>query len=151
MLWCTNHPTRLFWLLIWFWNHYMAPQTWPHKCPIFPQNVKSTNCFETSLYSNPYLKSLWSLYNGKTMSNFPKQSFTKATSLLHLVHSDACGPLQTCSFWRSYYFLTFIDDFSHFTKVYLMESKFKVFSTFQIYKTFNEIQIGRKIKVLCFD
>lgn len=32
-----------------------------------------------------------------------------------------------------------------------MESKFKVFSTFQIYKTFNEIQIGRKIKILCFN
>jgi len=85
------------------------------------------------------------------MLKFPKQSFTKATSLLHLVHSDACGPLQTCSFWRSYYFLTFIDDYSHFTKVYLMESKFKVFTTFQIYKTFNDIQIGRKNEIFCFD
>jgi hypothetical protein len=68
MLWCTNHPTLLFWLLIWFWNQYMAPQTWPHKFPISPQNVKSTNCFESSLYLNPYLKSLWSLYNGKTFN-----------------------------------------------------------------------------------
>ncbi len=38
------------------------------------------------------------------MLKFPKQSFTKATSLLHLVHSDACGPLQTCSFYKLVHF-----------------------------------------------
>jgi hypothetical protein len=81
-----------------------------------------------------------------SISHFPKQGFTWASSLLDLIHSDVCGPIQTHSFNRVYYFVVFIVDFFQFTKVCFMWSKSNVFSIFQFYKTFVKTQIGRKNK-----
>ena len=38
---------------------------------------------------------------------------------LQLVHSDVCGPMNTESIGGKRYFVTFIDDFSHYCRVYL--------------------------------
>lgn len=81
-----------------------------------------------------------------SMSNFLKQGFIWASSLLDLIHSDVCGPIQTHSFNKVYHFVAFIDDLSQFRKVCFMWSKSDVFSKFQFYKTFVKTEIGRKIK-----
>ena len=40
---------------------------------------------------------------------------------LELVHTDLCGPMQTPSLTGNVYFMSFIDDYSRKTWVYLMK------------------------------
>ena len=49
------------------------------------------------------------------------------------------------------YFVTFIDDFSHFTWVYFLRAKGEVFSLFQRFLTLLETQFSASIKVLRSD
>ncbi len=49
------------------------------------------------------------------------------------------------------YFLTFIDDFSRKTHVYLLKAKGEMFEKFIQYKALMENKIGHKIKVLQSD
>ena len=49
------------------------------------------------------------------------------------------------------YFITFIDNFSRFTYVYLMRNKDEFFDMFKCYKTEVENQNDRKIKILQSD
>ena len=44
------------------------------------------------------------------------------------------------------YYVTFIDDYSRFTKVYLLRNKDESFDMFLKYKTKVENQLSRKIK-----
>ena len=83
--------------------------------------------------------------------SFPDKSLSRATSPLDLVHTDICGPMQTQSLGGATYYITFIDDFSRYTKVYFLKHKSDAFITFQKYKALVENQIGRKIKVLRSD
>jgi transposase InsO family protein len=54
----------------------------------------------------------------------------QASQPLALIHSDICGPMATSSIGGAKYFLTFIDDFSHFLWVYTIKSKDEVFGKF---------------------
>ena len=47
-----------------------------------------------------------------------------------LVHSDVWGPCPVMFPTRFMYFVTFVDDFSHVTWLYLIKSRFKLFSHF---------------------
>lgn len=51
---------------------------------------------------------------------FPKQKSTQVAEIIVLVHSDACGPMETALFTEYRYFLTFIDDNSRKTFVYFV-------------------------------
>jgi len=57
---------------------------------------------------------------------------------LELVHIDVCGPMNISSIGGNKYFLTFIDDFSRKTWIYLLKRKDEVFHCFKIFKTFVE-------------
>lgn len=50
---------------------------------------------------------------------------------LKLVHTDVCGPISPYD--GKNYFVTFIDDFTHFTIIYLMKNKSEIFDKFQHY------------------
>jgi hypothetical protein len=54
---------------------------------------------------------------------FPKVGATRASQLLEIVHTDVCEPMKTTSHGVARYFLTFIDDFSKKTHLYLLETK----------------------------
>ncbi len=84
-------------------------------------------------------------------TSFPKDRVTSASQLLEIVHTDVCGPMKTTSHGGVRYFLTFIDDFSRKTHVYLLKAKGEVFEKFKQYKALVKNEIGHKIKVLCFD
>lgn len=43
--------------------------------------------------------------------------------LLELIHSDLCGPINPATHNNKKYMLTFLDDYSHFVVVYLLEKK----------------------------
>ncbi len=79
---------------------------------------------------------------------FPKNDATKASKLLKLVHSDVCEPMKTTSCGGARYFVTFIDDLSRKTHVYLLKAKGEVFDKF---KALVENQTSMKIKTLRSD
>jgi len=74
---------------------------------------------------------------------------TKA--ILDYVHSDLWGPSQVPSKGGARYMLTFIDDFSRKTWVYILKQKSDVFQNFQQWKVMIENQTGKKIKILRTD
>jgi hypothetical protein len=84
-------------------------------------------------------------------TSFPKDEATSVSKILELVHSDVCGPMKTTSRGGARYFVTFIDDFSRKTHVYLLKAKGEVFDKFKAYKALVENQIGMKIKTLRSD
>jgi len=84
-------------------------------------------------------------------TSFPKDEASRASKLLELVHSDVCEPMKTTSRGGARYFVTFIDDFSRKTHVYLLKAKGEVFNKFKAYKALVENQTGMKIKTLRSD
>ncbi|UYV65858.1 hypothetical protein LAZ67_3005722 [Cordylochernes scorpioides] len=75
----------------------------------------------------------------------------KTSSPLELIHSDVVGLISPMSKGGNNYFVTFIDDFTHYTKVYFMRSKSEVLDKFKEYKNSVENYHSRKIKVLRSD
>nr|GEV79772.1 hypothetical protein [Tanacetum cinerariifolium]GEV90825.1 hypothetical protein [Tanacetum cinerariifolium] len=47
----------------------------------------------------------------------------RATNLLRIIHTDVCGPLRHVTSQGASYFITFIDDYSHYGYVYLLKHK----------------------------
>ncbi|KAG6465891.1 hypothetical protein O3G_MSEX015473 [Manduca sexta] len=82
---------------------------------------------------------------------FPKKSYSRATQVLGLVHTDVCGPMPCVSFSGAKYFLTFIDDFTRKTFVYFMRTKDEVFEHFKNFKAMVENETNHKIKILRSD
>jgi hypothetical protein len=62
-----------------------------------------------------------------------------------------CGPIKTTSHGEARYFVTFIDDFSRKTHVFLLKAKGEAFEKFKQYKALVENEIGHEIKMLRFD
>ena len=86
---------------------------------------------------------------------FFKKSFKsitiRKTDLLKFVHSDLAGSKNTMSKGVKKWYITFVDDYSRYTKVYLLKSKDKVEEMFLKYKAEVENQLDRKIKRLRSD
>ena len=76
---------------------------------------------------------------------------TKKSKILELVYSDVCGPIEVESLGGYKYFVTFIDDASRKTWVYLLKSKDQVFQNFQQFHAMVERKIGKPLKCLRTD
>ncbi|KAH0813975.1 hypothetical protein GEV33_008816 [Tenebrio molitor] len=79
------------------------------------------------------------------------QSRTRAQRPLQLVHSDLMGPIQNEAYNKEQYILTFIDDYTHFVVVYLLETKSEVFNYFKQYKAMVNSHFERRISRLRCD
>ena len=66
--------------------------------------------------------------------------------LLELIHSDLCEFEGILTRGGNRYIITFIDDFSKYTTVYLLKNKSDAFEKFQDFLKEVENQFGRKIK-----
>src|ERR1700738_456261 len=64
-----------------------------------------------------------SCLEGKMDRKYNKQSSTRASKKLDLIHSDLCGPFPTNSVSGSRYFIIFVDDATRMTWVYCLKSK----------------------------
>lgn len=72
---------------------------------------------------------------GKKSRNSFSGSRPKTNRVLERIHSDICGPFETQT-WDGYrYFASFIDDYSHFSYIYLLKNKSDVFERFVEYET----------------
>ena len=82
---------------------------------------------------------------------FPKGQATRAQQKLEIIHSDVCGPIKPTSLGGSSYYVSFIDDKTRFTVVYLMSHKGQVLEKFKEYKARMENESGQRIKTLRSD
>ena len=75
----------------------------------------------------------------------------RVNDLLSLIHSDVCGPLSSTVRGGYQYFITFTDDFSRYSYVYLMKHESESFKMFKIFKNEVKNQLCKNIKALRSD
>ncbi|KAL0380479.1 UNVERIFIED_CONTAM: Retrovirus-related Pol polyprotein from transposon TNT 1-94 [Sesamum angustifolium] len=75
----------------------------------------------------------------------------KSTTLLELIHSDLADFKNTLSKGGKKYYISFVDDYSRYTKIYLLRSKDEASEMFLKYKAEVENQLDKKIKRLRSD
>lgn len=63
----------------------------------------------------------------QTRKPFPKVNECQSTRPLELIHSDVCRPIDPVAWNGSKYFVSFIDDYSHFSVLYVIKQKTEVF------------------------
>jgi hypothetical protein len=88
---------------------------------------------------------------GKNIKKPFPSSENRSKEILDLIHSDVCGPMPLKSLGGSLYYVTFIDDFSRKTWMYLIKTKDEVFGKFQEFKAEVENLTNKKIKILRSD
>jgi transposase InsO family protein len=71
--------------------------------------------------------------------------------ILDYIHSNVWGPSPTISYGGSSYFVSFIDDFSRKTWIYMLKSNDDVFIVFKQFRDLVEKSTGRSIKCLRTD
>jgi hypothetical protein len=62
---------------------------------------------------------------------FPSHARQRATHVAELIHTDVWGPVNIATLSGETFFIAFTDDFSHFSTVYFMKHKSKVYSHVQ--------------------
>jgi hypothetical protein len=77
-----------------------------------------------------------------------KKKGTKTKDLLKIIYSDVCGPMRTSTRDDFRYFITFTDDYSHYSYIYLMKNKSESFNKFKKFKNEVENQLDKIIKNL---
>lgn len=87
----------------------------------------------------------------QTRLPFQERNRKNSNRILELIHTDVIGPLNPVSHDGKKYILTFIDDFSHFAQIYLLESKAEVLKYFKNYVSSVEAQFETKISRLRSD
>jgi len=98
------------------------------------------------------------LCKGCVLGKYVRAPFSKSDSrskgIFDLIHTDICGPMSSLSIGRKFrYYITFIDDFSRKTWIYVSIGKTseEVLKRFQEFKAFIKTQTGKRIKVLRSD
>lgn len=84
-------------------------------------------------------------------TRFPfKTVRTRATRPLEIVHTDVCGPIEPSTWNNKKYFVSFLDDYTHFVMIYLIEGKHEVKNVIQEYAKEVEAKFNLKIsKIRC--
>ena len=75
----------------------------------------------------------------------------RAKEPLELVHSNVCVPLNVQARGGYEYFVSFIDDFSRYAYIYLMQQKSETFEKFKEFRVEAEKQLGRSLKTFWSD
>ena len=103
----------------------------------------------------PELNKYHGVCKGCALGKNTKRPFGSSASwskeILDLIHFDVCGLITPKSLGGHLYYVTFIDDHSRKTWIYLMKTKDEVFTKFQEFKVEVENLIERRIKILRFD
>lgn len=83
--------------------------------------------------------------------SFPVGKSWRARRPLEIVHTDIAGPFDIPSLGGNRYYLTFIDDFSRKSWVYIIKEKAEALDKFKEFKALAEKQSGQYLKVLRSD
>ncbi|XP_042983318.1 uncharacterized protein LOC122312714 [Carya illinoinensis] len=87
---------------------------------------------------------------GKQTINNSKGS-RRSSSVLEIIRTDICGPFSTPCLNGQRYFISFIDDYSRFMYLYLLNEKAQALDVFKAYKAEVENQSEKKIKIVRSD
>ena len=80
------------------------------------------------------------------LSKTPFHSIERSTEPLELIHSDICDFKSIQTRGGKKYVITFIDDYTRYSYIYLIRTKDEALETFIQYKNEVENQLGKKIK-----
>ncbi|KAJ9562492.1 hypothetical protein OSB04_007652 [Centaurea solstitialis] len=84
------------------------------------------------------------------MTNKNKKGANRSSSFLEIIHTDICGPFPSgLGGYKS--FITFIDDYSRYTYLYLINEKSDSLDMFKTFKAEVENQLSCKIKIVRSD
>ena len=86
-----------------------------------------------------------------TRISFPKRLNNQAKSPFELVNTDVWGPCRIVSTLGFQYFVTFIDDYSQCTWLFLKKNQAELYSIFQKFYVEIQTQFNISIRVLCSD
>ena len=78
------------------------------------------------------------IYGKQCKKPFPVGKAWRAKCSFELVHADLCRPMRAQTLSRSWYFLLFIDDYSHISWVYFLKCKSKTFEFLRKFKALAE-------------
>jgi len=85
----------------------------------------------------------------QTRSPF-KSERTRTSRPLEIIHTDVCGPVDPVTWDGKKYFTTFLDDYTHFLMVYLIEGKYEVIDAIKEYVAEVEAKWNYKVsKIRC--
>lgn len=82
---------------------------------------------------------------------FPEASESTTSEVMELVHTDICGPMRAKTIGGRRYFLTFVDDYSKYTVVYILRKKSDAFDKLQEYVEMARTQFNKIPKILRSD
>lgn len=91
------------------------------------------------------------LFGKQTRDSFKNMELPRSKRPLALVHSDVCGYFEECTFDGYRYYVTFIDDYTHFTVIYLLRHKNEVLKCFKQYEAMASAHFDKKISCLRTD
>ena len=129
---CFLWRLKMFILALW--------QKWKthHGCVIFDMvtwNLVAWRSFKGWSWWRGFLKLLFlpqvceeCVVGKQHRSQFPKCKSWRAKEVLGLIHSDICWPITPISNGGKKYFITFIDDYSRKTWVYILKEKSEAFN-----------------------
>ncbi|MFS7937026.1 putative RNA-directed DNA polymerase [Helianthus anomalus] len=78
-------------------------------------------------------------------------TFERAKDLLGIIYSDVYGLFKPITRNGERYFITFTDDYSRYSYVYLLRNKYEAFEMFKDFKSEVENQLKKTIKILRTD
>ena len=73
------------------------------------------------------------------------------TDIFYLIHSDVWGPFPIYSIGGSRYFVVFVDDYSHYSCVFLMSTRDELLNIYRNFATIVKTQFSKTIKVFPSD
>ncbi|GJY27449.1 retrovirus-related pol polyprotein from transposon TNT 1-94 [Tanacetum coccineum] len=111
-------------------------------------NVEAIGTLSLILEGGFCLNLYGTLYGKMTKGN--KKGATQSTRLLELIHTDICGPFPS-GIGGHKSFITFIDDYSRYMYLFLINEKSESLEMFKTFKAEVENQLDRKIKVVRSD
>lgn len=91
------------------------------------------------------------IFGKQTRKPFSKINIARSKRILEIVHSDVCGPVNPTAWNGHHYFVTFVDDYTHFVTVYTIEKKSDVLKSFMDYSEKVQARFGQRISRLRCD
>ena len=83
--------------------------------------------------------------------SFPSNNTNRIKTPFELIHSDVWGPSRVTTILGYRYYVTFIDDFSRCTWLFLMKDRSELFDVFQTFCSTIKNQFGKTIHILRSD
>lgn len=87
----------------------------------------------------------------QTRMPFVEMPLPRSTRPLELIHSDVCGAMTPAAWNGKRYFLSFTDDYTHFSAVYFLNTKDEVLEMFKTYVAMAENHFDSRISRSCCD